>query len=79
MKQVKEMNKKELLDHMFALVSEVQHLYTMLQPHDTGHIHTTIGMLNSRIDDIKDCLAFENYKKDTKNDPYKNTVLEGKD
>ena len=53
------MNKKELLDHMFALVSEVQHLYTMLQPHDTGHIHTTIGMLNSRIDDIKDCLAFD--------------------
>ena len=55
MKQVKEMNRKELLDHMFALVSEVQHLYTMLQPQDTGHIHTTIGMLNSRIDDIKDC------------------------
>jgi len=79
MKQVKEMNRKELLDHMFALVSEVQHLYTMLQPHDTGHIHTTIGMLNSRIDDIKDCLAFENYKKDTENDPYKDTILEGKD
>ena len=59
MKQVKEMNKKELLDHMLALVSEVQHLYTMFQPHDTGHIHTTIGMLSSRIDDIKDCLAFD--------------------
>jgi hypothetical protein len=51
----------------------------MLQPHDTGHIHTTIGMLSSRIDDIKDCLAFENYKKDTENDPYKDTILEGKD
>ena len=60
---VKEMNRKELLDHMFALVSEVQHLYTMLQPHDTGHIHTTIGVLNSRIDDIKECLAFD--KKNT--------------
>ena len=79
MKQVKEMNKKELLDHMLALVSEVQHLYTMLQPHDTGHIHTTIGMLNSRIDDIKDCLAFGDNKKNTENDPYKDTVLEGKD
>ena len=56
---VKEMSRKELLDHMLALVSEVQHLYTMLEPHDTGHIHTTIGMLNSRIDDIKDCLAFD--------------------
>ena len=60
---VKEMSRKELLDHMLALVSEVQHLYTMLQPHDTGHIHTTIGMLNSRIDEIKDCLAYD--KKNT--------------
>ena len=79
MKQVKEMNRKELLDHMLALVSEVQHLYTMLEPHDTGHIHTTIGMLNTRIDDIKDCLALDNHKKDTENDPYKDTILEGKD
>ena len=79
MKQIKDMDRQELMNHMFALISEVQHLYTMLQPHDTGHIHTTIGMLNSRIDDIKDCLAFENYKKDIKNDPYKDTVLEGKD
>jgi len=31
----------------------------MLEPHDTGHIHTTIGMLNRRIDDIKDCLSDE--------------------
>ena len=57
MKQVKEMGKKELMNHRFALVSEVQHLYTMREPHDTGHIHTTIAMLNRRIDDIKDCLA----------------------
>ena len=85
MKQIKEMDKKELMNHMFALVSEVQHLYTMLQPHDTGHIHTTIGMLSSRIDDIKDCLAGANavedgyYVKNTEQDPYKDTVLEGKD
>ena len=57
MKQLEKMNKKELMNHMFALVSEVQHLYTMLEPHDTGHIHTTIAMLNRRIDDIKDCLS----------------------
>ena len=57
MKQVKEMDKKELMNHMFALVSEVQFLYTMLEPHDTGHIHTTIGLLKRRIDDIKDCLS----------------------
>ena len=57
MKKIEDMSRKELMNHMFALVSEVQHLYTMLEPHDTGHIHTTIAMLNRRIDDIKDCLS----------------------
>ena len=57
MKQLEKMNKKELMNHMFALISEVQHLYTMLEPHDTGHINTNIAMLNKRIDDIKDCLS----------------------
>ena len=57
MKKIEDMNRKELMQHMFALISEVQHLYTMLEPHDTGHIHTTIAMLNRRIDDIKDCLS----------------------
>ena len=57
MKKIEDMNKKELMQHMFALISEVQHLYTMLEPRDTGHIHTTIAMLNRRIDDIKNCLS----------------------
>ena len=69
MKQVKEMGKKELMNHMFALVSEVQHLYTMLEPHDTGHIHTTIGMLNRRIDDFNKYLdTLEISKIDRKNE-----------
>ena len=59
MKQVKEMNRKELLDHMFALVSEVQHLYTMLQPHDTGHIHTAINVLKQRVKEVKEKLKNE--------------------
>ena len=70
---------KAVKTYIAVLKAEIQHLKSQLQPHDTGHIHTTIGMLSSRIDDIKDCLAFENYKKDTENDPYKDTVLEGKD
>jgi|TARA_R110002020_G_scaffold315900_1_gene530961 hypothetical protein len=57
MKQLEEMNKKELMNHMFSLISEVQHLKTMLEPHDTGHIHTTIGMLKERIKNIRDCLS----------------------
>ena len=57
MKDVNKMNKKELMNHMFSLVSEVNFLKTLLQPEDTGHIHTTIDMLDSRIDDIKECLS----------------------
>ena len=40
---------KEKLEHMLALKREVEILKTMLQPHDTGHIHTTINMLQERI------------------------------
>ena len=28
-----------------------------LQPHDTGHIHTTISTLESRVEEIRDNLA----------------------
>ena len=44
------------------LKQEIALYKTMLRDHDTGHIHTTIGMLSSRIDDIKDCLAFDKDK-----------------
>ena len=40
---------KEKLEHMLALKREVEILITMLQPHDTGHIHTTINILQERI------------------------------
>ena len=41
-----------------VLEKEIELYKTRLREHATGHIHTTIGMLNSRIDDIKDCLAY---------------------
>ena len=37
------------LAHMLALKEEVKHLKTMIRPHDTGHIHTTISTLEDRI------------------------------
>jgi len=43
------MTSKEKLEHMIALKREVAILKTMLQPHDTGHIHTTINMLEGRV------------------------------
>ena len=43
------MTSKEKLEHMCSLKKEVEHLKTMIRPHDTGHIHTTISTLEERI------------------------------
>ena len=43
------MTKPEKVEHMLALKREVEHLKTMIRPHDTGHIHTTISTLTDRI------------------------------
>jgi hypothetical protein len=36
-------------EHMQALEREVAYLRTLLRDHDTGHIHTAIAVLDSRI------------------------------
>ena len=38
------------LDHAEHLKLEVAYLKSQLQPHDTGHYHTTIRLLEDRID-----------------------------
>ena len=40
---------KAIQTYISVLKAEVQHLKTKIEPHDTGHIHTTIGTLNHRI------------------------------
>jgi hypothetical protein len=45
--------------HMQALEREVAHLQTLLAPHDTGHIHTAIGVLMNRIHEIANTLDLE--------------------
>jgi cell division protein FtsL len=45
--------------HMQALEREVTHLRTLLQSHDTGHIHTAIGVLMNRILEIANTLDLE--------------------
>ncbi len=39
--------------YISVLKAEVEHLKTQLQPHDTGHIHTTIGTLEHRIKELE--------------------------
>lgn len=39
--------------HLLALKREVEHLKTLVRPHDTGYIRTTIGTLQDRIKQIE--------------------------
>jgi len=39
--------------YISVLKAEVEYLKSQLQPHDTGHIHTTIGTLEHRIKELE--------------------------
>ena len=38
---------------------EINELKTRIRPEDTGHIHTTIGVLEERVEEITEKLARE--------------------
>lgn len=42
------------LDYLSVLECEVRVLHDRLQPHDTGHLHTTINVLRERIDELRE-------------------------
>ena len=37
-----------------VLMEEIAYLKTKIQPHDTGHIHTTISVLEDRVEELVD-------------------------
>ena len=41
------------LVRLMVLEEEVEYYKTLLMPHDTGHIHTTINFLEARIQEIR--------------------------
>ena len=41
-----------LMNHMRALQEEINVLKGRIQPHDTGHIHTTISTLEGRVREL---------------------------
>jgi hypothetical protein len=47
------MSRSQQMNHLKHLEFEIRHLETMLLPHDTGHIHTTISVLEDRIEEIQ--------------------------
>ena len=40
------------MEHIIPLIREIDYLRTQIQPHDTGHIHTTINTLEHRVEDL---------------------------
>ena len=38
---------------VLVLKDEIKHLESLIQPHDTGHLHTTISVLKDRVKQIE--------------------------
>ena len=53
------MSRSKELNHLVHLKDEINHLKSLLKPEDTGHIHTTIGVLEQRVEEITMKLAKE--------------------
>ena len=45
------------VDRLVFLMEEISILKNRLQPEDTGHIHTTISTLESRVEEIRNNLV----------------------
>jgi len=44
---------KGLTTYISVLKAEIEHLKSKLEPHDTGHIHTTISTLQHRVRELE--------------------------
>ena len=40
-------------NHVDVLKTEIEVLASRLEPHDTGHIHTSINYLESRVEEVQ--------------------------
>jgi hypothetical protein len=50
------MSKQTLINDLVrvdVLKEELEYYKTLLQPHDTGHIHTTISFIKERIEQLQ--------------------------
>jgi hypothetical protein len=50
------MSKQKLINDLVrvnVLEEEIEYYKTLLQPHDTGHIHTAISFIKERIQQLK--------------------------
>ena len=54
MERKKKMSRSKLLNHFQMLLEEIATLQTRIRPEDTGHIYTTISVLQDRVEEIKE-------------------------
>ena len=47
------MDKEITTEYISVLKAEIEHLKTKIEPHDTGHIHTTISTLTHRVKELE--------------------------
>ena len=47
------MSRSKSLNHFQMLLEEIATLQRRIKPEDTGHIHTTISVLQGRVEEIK--------------------------
>ena len=48
-----DMDKEITTEYISVLKAEIEHLKTKIEPHDTGHIHTTISTLQHRVKELE--------------------------
>ena len=51
------MSRSKELNHLVHLKDEINELKSRIRPEDTGHIHTTISVLEERVEEITKKLA----------------------
>ena len=56
------MSRSRMLNHYRMLIDEINHLKSLLKPEDTGHIHTTISVLEGRVEEIHKELEKDRFK-----------------
>ena len=44
---------KAVTTYIAVLKAEIEHLKSILEPHDMGHIHTTIATLKHRVKELE--------------------------
>jgi len=46
--------REDKMDHMFALLKEIDIIKQRFQPSDTGHLHTAVNVLQERVQEIRE-------------------------